>query len=331
MSSWMPWLRPTQIETDDLLRSRAPRAMWIAGGWAADELFGDPARLHPVAGFGSAAARLESIVWRPTRLAGISYVAALAAFLAAGMALSHAITRRSATARSIFSLAVMWTVVGGRSLRREARRLAQALERGDLEEARLVARSLVGRNPSELDATELCRAALESVAENTADAVVAPLLWGAVAGPPGAVLYRASNTLDAMVGYRDDRYEQFGWAAARLDDVLTWPAARLSALLAIALAPCVGGDSRGGWEIWRRDGDAHPSPNAGQAEATFAGVLGVTLGGTNRYGDRVEQRPLMGTGGAPDTDDVLRACKLSGLIGAATAGLCFVVALRGRR
>ena len=136
---------------------------------------------------------------------------------------------------------VTWAALGGRSLAGEARRLARRVEAGDLDGAREVLPSLCGRDPAGLDAQGLSRAAVESVAENTADAVVGALVWGAVAGPAGVAAYRAANTLDAMVGHRSERYASFGWAAARLDDVLSWPGARLGALLAALLAPLVGG------------------------------------------------------------------------------------------
>src|SRR5207237_465133 len=124
--------------------------------------------------------------------------------------------------------AVVWAALGGRSLERAALALAATVGSGDLAGARALLPTLAGRDPAALGATELCRAGIESVAENTADAVTGPLLWGAVAGPAGVAVYRAANTLDAMVGHRNERYEHFGWAAARLDDVLTWPAARLA-------------------------------------------------------------------------------------------------------
>ncbi len=189
----------------------------------------------------------------------------------------------------------------------------------------------MGRDPSQLDGPELCRGAVESVAENTADAVVGPLVWGAVAGPAAVVAYRAANTLDAMVGHRSDRYERFGWSAARLDDVLTWPAARLAALLTVAVAPLAGADARGAWRTLRRDGPRHPSPNAGRLEAAFAGALGVRLGGRNRYGDRIEDRPPLGDGSPPNVDAVRAAARLSQLVGAGAAGLCILVAWRLHR
>jgi adenosylcobinamide-phosphate synthase len=164
------------------------------------------------------------------------------------------------------------------------------------------------------------------VAENTADAVVGPLLWGALAGPAGVAAYRAANTLDAMVGHRSARHARFGWAAARLDDALTWPAARLAAGLAVVLAPAAGGDPGRAWRTLRRDGAAHPSPNAGRLEAAFAGALGVRLGGRNRYPWQVEDRPPLGDGPAPDPDAVARAVRLSRAVGLVAAALATTAA-----
>jgi adenosylcobinamide-phosphate synthase len=235
---------------------------------------------------------------------------------------------RRPVARMLLTGLVTWSALGGRSLAEAGRRLAGAVRDGDLEAARRLAPTLVGRDPSGLEGPELCRAAVESVAENTADAVVGPLLWGALAGPVGVAAYRAANTLDAMVGHHSARYERFGWAAARLDDLLTWPAARLGAGLTCVLAPLVGGEAGRAWRTLRRDGDVHPSPNAGRMEAAFAGALGVRLGGTNRYGDRVEQRPALGGGPAPGPDDVDRAVWLSLLVGSVAAVLAVLL---GRR
>jgi adenosylcobinamide-phosphate synthase len=248
-------------------------------------------------------------------------VTALAAALDAAL-------RDRPRARLGYAALVTWVVLGARSLTREAHRLADAVAQDDFPAARRVAPALVGRDPSGLDGPELCRAAVESVAENTADAVVGPLLWGAVAGPAGAVAYRAVNTLDAIVGHKSARYERFGWAAARLDDLLTWPAARLGATLTAALAPFVGGDPWGAWRIFLRDGHLHPSPNAGRLEAAFAGALGVRLGGRNRYGDRVEDRPVLGDGPRPDAEAVRQAVRLSQLVGAAAMVLCALLAWR---
>jgi adenosylcobinamide-phosphate synthase len=166
------------------------------------------------------------------------------------------------------------------------------------------------------------------VAENTADAVLAPLLWFALGGAPAAAAYRAANTLDAMVGHRSERYLRFGWAAARLDDLLNWPVARAGAVLAAALAPLVGGSSRRAWRTVRRDGRSHPSPNAGRMEAAFAGALDLLLGGVNRYGDRVERRPTLGAGTAPTPADVRRALWLARAVSHVGALLAAAVTAR---
>src|SRR5207248_527211 len=159
--------------------------------------------------------------------------------------------------------------------------------------------ALCGRDPAGLAVAGLARAAIESVAENTCDAAVAPLLWGAAFGLPGLLGYRAVNTLDAMVGHRDARYARFGWACARLDDAANLLPARITALLAATLAAAAGGSPRRALRVLRRDGSAHPSPNAGRCEAAFAGALGVRLGGTNVYAGVAERRGLLGDGGAP--------------------------------
>jgi adenosylcobinamide-phosphate synthase len=202
-------------------------------------------------------------------------------------------------------------VLGGTSLGHAAETMRTQLDADDLVAARAALPALAGRDPSRLDGGELARATVESVAENTSDAAVAPLLWGAVAGLPGLLAYRAVNTLDAMVGHRSRRYERFGWASARLDDVANWLPARLTAALTVACAPVVGGSAGDAFRIWQRDGAAHPSPNAGRCEAAMAGALGVRLGGRNRYGDRVEDRPHLGDGRLPRTADIPRAVRLS--------------------
>jgi adenosylcobinamide-phosphate synthase len=303
------------------------RAGLLAGA-VADGVVRDPRHWHPVAGFGSVAAALERLWWRPSRAAGVAYATVLVGGVAVTVAGADRSLARRPVARMLLVAVVTWSALGGRSLAEAGRLLAGAVRDGDLAAARRLAPILVGRDPSGLDGPELCRAALESVAENTADAVLGPLLWGALAGPAGVAAYRAANTLDAMVGHHSARYEQFGWAAARLDDTLTWPAARLGAGLTCLLAPVVGGEAGRAWRTLRRDGGAHPSPNAGRMEAAFAGALGVRLGGTNRYGDRVEQRPALGGGPPPGPDDVDRAVRLSMLVGSAAAVLA---ALVGRR
>ena len=163
--------------------------------------------------------------------------------------------------------------------------MAKALRQGDVPAARRRLNHLCGRDPERLDEPELARATVESVAENTSDAVVAPLFWGAVAGVPGLLGYRAANTLDAMVGHRNRATRRFGTASARLDDLLNLAPSRLTALLTIAVAPTVSGSRAEARRVWRRDRDDHPSPNAGQCESAMAGALGVRLGGPTSTSD----------------------------------------------
>ncbi len=304
------------------LRSSWPSAAGLAGGIGLDALLGDPRRGHPVAAFGSVAARTEKVLHRDSRAAGVAY----AALLSGGTSLAGALAAgriRNPAARAALTAAVTWSVVGGTTLRREALAMHDLLERGDLEGARERLSHLCGRDPIGLDAAALARATVESVAENTSDAVVGPLLWGAVAGVPGLVGYRAVNTLDAMVGHRSERYERFGWASARLDDVVNLAPARLTAALATVLAPLVGGRPAEARRVWQRDGNKHPSPNAGPVEAAFAGALGRTLGGRLAYARRVEDRPLLGNGPAPTIADIPRAARLSSAVGL-TAGVLAV-------
>lgn len=302
----------------------------LALGFLADQLLGDPRRGHPVAGFGQLAARLERRTYGDSRARGVAHVGLLVGAAAGlGVALDRA-TRDRPALRLLVVTAATWTVLGGRSLQREAQTIAAQLGRDDLAAARTQIRNLVGRDPSRLDAAEIARACVESVAENTSDAVVAPLFWGAVAGLPGLLGYRAVNTLDAMVGHRSPRYLRFGWAAARLDDVANWVPARLCGLLTLLVAPAVCGSAAGGWSAWRRDAGRHPSPNAGVVEAAFAGVLGVQLGGTNVYEGVAEDRGTLGGTRPVTAVDIAPAARLSLLVSAASAVLAAVVALKSR-
>jgi adenosylcobinamide-phosphate synthase len=308
-----------------------PRAAWpvatgLAAGLVADAVLADPRRGHPVAGFGAVAAALERPAYRDSRIAGAGYAAVLTAGAAALGLLAERAAPRPA-AHALTAALGTWTVVGGTSLRREALQLGRRLEAGDVAAARTRLPALCGRDPSALDAAGLARATVESVAENTSDAVVGPLVWGALAGVPGLLAYRAVNTLDAMVGHRSPRYARFGWAAARADDAANLLPSRVTAALAVALAPLVGGRPRDGLRVWRRDGRRHPSPNAGPVEAAFAGALGRTLGGRLSYGGRVEDRPLQGDGPAPAVADVARATRLSAAVSAGAGVLAVAVRL----
>jgi adenosylcobinamide-phosphate synthase len=221
------------------LMSRRPLAVGLAAGVALDALLGDPRRGHPVAAFGRAATALEARDYADSRLRGAGHAAACVLAVAAPAALLQRRTRGRPTSEAAAVALAVWAVTGARSLHNEAERALLALASHDLPAARRVLPSLCGRDPAGLDAPQLARAVIESVAENTSDAVVAPLLWGAVAGLPGLAAYRAINTLDAMVGYRSPRYLRFGWASARLDDVANWIPARVTAALTIACAAVV--------------------------------------------------------------------------------------------
>ncbi|MFE2325911.1 CobD/CbiB family cobalamin biosynthesis protein, partial [Streptomyces sp. NPDC059385] len=236
---------------------------------------------------------------------------------------ARAVRSRPAAARIALTAAATWAVVGGTSLGREARAIGGALAAGDAEVARERLPHLCGRDPQALDEQQMARAVVESVAENTSDAVVGALVWGAVAGVPGLLFFRAVNTLDAMVGHKSPRYLRYGWASARLDDLAGWPGSRLTALAAVAAGP----DRRGAVRAWRADAAEHPSPNAGPVEASFAGALGVRLGGTLSYGGRVEHRAVLnGEHGRPvEVSDIERAVRLSRRVTWLALGACVAV------
>ncbi|MBV9594562.1 MAG: cobalamin biosynthesis protein [Actinobacteria bacterium] len=333
------------VRRDRGVRRGTALALGLLAGVAADHLIPDPRRGHPVAAFGAVAAGAERLLWRDDRVRGAAYTA----LLVGGAALFGRMVERVAGAAGGGGTEVLavtvgtWAVLGSRSLRVEAETIGTQLLAGDIDAVRARLPHLVGRDPSDLGPDEIARAVVESVAENTADATVAPLLWGAVAGLPGLLAYRAANTLDAMVGHHSARYENFGWASAKLDDVLNLAPARLTALLTVAVAPVIGGRPVDALRIARRDGRRHPSPNAGWCEAAFAGALGLRLGGRNVYGSRVEERPSLGDGQPPAARDINRATRLSttvtfaaagvaaGLVAAAVAAMRAVVARDGRR
>lgn len=317
-----------------LVRSAGPtagrlgaRAVGAAVGILADRVLGEPPvpdGLHPVALFGALATATEDRLYADDQVRGAVH-AALNALVATGVG------------RVVGSpAAAAYLATSGKALHGAALDVGDALVQGRLDAARERLPHLVGRDPSGLDEGEIARAVVESVAENTTDAVVAPALWTVAAGAPGAFLHRAGDTLDSMVGYHDDRYARFGTAAARLDDALAWVPARATAGLVALVRPR---QARAVWRAVREDAPAHPSPNAGVAEAAFAAALGVRLGGTNRYGDVVEERPTLGDGRPVGAADIGAAVALSrqvswalaGLLGASGAVLTLGARLRGGR
>lgn len=295
--------------------SRRSRVAGILLGHLADRIFGDPRRGHPVAGFGWCADTLERLTYRDSRAVGVVHTVALVGATFYGGTLL--VRGRGWLTATLLTAAATWVSLGGSSLAHTGERLADLLNDERVEDARELLPSLCGRDPAVLDADGLVRAALESVAENTSDAHVAPVLWAAVGGVPGVLAYRAINTLDAMIGNRSPRYLRFGWAAARLDDVANFAAARVTGALVVLCAPIVGGSPAAAARAWRRDSARHPSPNAGVVEAAFAGALGVRLGGPTQYRHELEIRPTLGDGRAPDIDDLRRGVRLSRVVQAA--------------
>ena len=289
-----------------------PVAIGLFLGWAADRALGDPRRGHPVALFGTWAGWVETRTHRDSRAAGVLTEALV---LAPPLALGVAATRLPGPARALATAALTWAALGGTSRGREGLAVHDLLASDDLPGARTRVRNLVGRVTDDLTADEVARAAVESVAENTSDAVVGTLVWGAALGPLGVVLHRTANTLDAMHGHRTARYTRFGWAAARLDDLLGWVPARATVLATAAASPLRAG------EVVRtavRDGRDHPSPNAGPVEAGFAAALGLRLGGRTVYASGAEDRVVMGSGPAPTVADLPRAVLLARRVGVVT-------------
>jgi adenosylcobinamide-phosphate synthase len=279
------------------VRALRRRALGVALGLVLDQVLPEPpTSWHPVAAFGHVMTTVEHALWADSRRAG-------AAYATTGVVLG------ALTGRCVGRLPV---VLGGCVAGSELRRVATVVERrllaGDLEGARAALPALVGRDPRDLDASGISAAVIESLAENAVDAVVAPVCWALLGGSTGAAAYRAVNTMDAMVGHRHRRYRRFGTVAARLDDVANWVPARVYAALVMLARPLA---AHRVVRTIRRDAPAHPSPNAGVAEAAMAAVLGVELGGPLRYGAQRQQRPCLGQGPRPAPGDIATAIAVS--------------------
>jgi adenosylcobinamide-phosphate synthase len=210
----------------------------------------------------------------------------------------------------VVEVALLSTALAARSLEEQARRAEDGIAI-NLEEGREAVSHMVGRDAGELDEDGVIRAAVESVAENANDGVIAPLFYGMIGGAPLALAYKMVNTLDSMIGYRDEQYLYFGWIAARLDDAAGLIPARMTALSAAVLSPLVAGSRSDVLAAWRRDAGLHESPNAGVCESAYAGALGVRLGGTNFYSGLPVSKPVMGHDcRRPERDDISRAARL---------------------
>ncbi|TRO77837.1 adenosylcobinamide-phosphate synthase CbiB [Trichloromonas acetexigens] len=281
-----------------------PLEFQIILAMAMDAVIGDPRWLpHPVRGIGRAATALEKPVRRliaSETLAGL--VATLIVIASTALIcwfLIMVMTEVSPWLGEAMSIVILYFGFAARDLSRHALHVKYALETDDLDLARRQVAMLVGRDTEELDHAEVSRAAVESVAENTVDAVTAPLLFALIGGPVGTMVYKAINTLDSMFGYKNDRYVHFGYFAAKIDDLANYIPARITALLTPVAATLLGFDARGSWLIFRRDRHNHPSPNGGQIEAAMAGALNVRLGGENSYFGQPSFRPYMGDNNRP--------------------------------
>jgi adenosylcobinamide-phosphate synthase len=312
-------------------------AVSLALGFLADQVVGDPPRWpHPVRGLGRLVEVLEPRLrsrfpdtpagrrWAGRALVGITVGAA-----AGGAAATLTAARRvSPLLGGLAEVVLTAQALAAKDLREESMAVHAALAAGDLAEARWRVSRIVGRDTAALDEAGVARAAVETVAENTSDGVIAPLTYLALGGPAAAWAYKAVNTCDSMVGYRTGRYADFGRAAARLDDLVNWLPARLSGLLLVGAAGLTGLDARGAWRIWRRDRRRHASPNAGQPEAACAGALGVQLGGDASYFGEVHAKPTLGDDGRPvGAADIERANRL--MLAASWLGLAVALAVTG--
>lgn len=201
---------------------------------------------------------------------------------------------------------MVWSCLGIRSMLKHAEAVLDALRSGDLGRAKAAVARIVGRDVSELDESGVCRACLESVAESLGDGVMGPLFFAGLGGGPLALVYRAANTLDSMLGHRDEHYRELGWASARTDDLLSWLPARKAALFAILGAAYLKLDFRAAWRVPRRDARKQPSPNSGWPEGAFAGALGVRLGGPLSYRGRAVDKPFLGEAKHPLTEALCR-------------------------
>lgn len=292
----------------------AEQGLWtssavILGLWGAalalDLLLGEPRRAHPLVAFGRLATALEHRVNQGAqrRLKG-----AMALWVLVGPLLLIAVGVQwycPSGWREVIGVLVLWSALSWRGLVAHAWPIARALEAGDLPLAQHRVGMIVSRKADVLDAQGVATAATESVLENGADAIFASLFWFAVAGLPGVVLHRAVNTLDAMWGYRSERFHQFGYAAARLDDLLNWLPARLTAL-SYALV----GHTKTAWHCWHAQAAQWDSPNAGPVMAAGAGALRVALGGPALYPDGVHERPPLGQGAAASAQSIDQAVAL---------------------
>ena len=291
----------------------------LAVGFLLDCLLGDPRWLpHPVRAIGGLIAGLEKLLRRPAASpAGQLAAGALLWCLVAGasfavpLALVWAAGSVSPWLRFALESVMIYQLLAARDLVRESMRVHDRLAAGDLPGARQALSMIVGRDTDQLDEGKNTCAAVETVAENASDGVIAPLLFAAVGGPALGFLYKAVNTMDSMLGYRNEKYLYFGRVSARMDDAFNFLPARISALAMVLAAFLLRMDARGAWSIWRRDRKNHKSPNSAQTESACAGALGIRLGGPSRYFGQLVEKPYLGDDRRPPCrEDIPRAGRL---------------------
>lgn len=275
----------------------------LVAGVALDLLLGEPRRWHPLVGFGRLAQAIEHRLNR----GALRFPRGLLAWILAVLPLTALACLATAYASLWLHALLLYACIGLRSLRDHTMPIVAALRAGDLATARTRTSWIVSRDTHEAQEADLAKAGAESLLENGNDAVFGTLFWFLVAGGPGAVLYRLANTLDAMWGYRSERFNLFGRSAARIDDALNYVPARLTALSYVLLA---GSGRARAWQCWRTQAPAWSSPNAGPVMASGAGALGVSLGGAAVYDGQLEQRPPLGAGPTAGAEDIVRAWRL---------------------
>lgn len=303
-------------------------AVLVSTALVLDWLLGEARRWHPLVGFGRLASaiekRLNTGMARKGRGVLAWLIAVMPVVVVTGVLLSM-VTAASSWLGACLHAVLLYVCIGLRSLRDHALPIADALDGQDLPLARELTSRIVSRDTAEAQSADLAKAGVESLLENGNDAVFGTLFWFIVAGAPGAVLFRLANTLDAMWGYRNERFHAFGWAAARIDDVLNWVPARLTALSYALL-----GKTRSAWLCWQNQAPAWSSPNAGPVMAAGAGALEVALGGAACYDGVIEVRPPLGKGKQATAEDIRRAWQLvmrSALLWVAALAVVAVVAL----
>ena len=279
-----------------------------------DLLLGDPQWLpHPVRLMGRGITALESLLRRifPSTPRGVLAAVLPAAAFAAGWGLLRLAGLVHPALAFVLEVFLCYQCLAARDLQRESMAVYAQLEKQDLPAARKAVSRIVGRDTDTLTEEGVTKAAVETIAENASDGEIAPLFWMALGGAPLALCYKAVNTMDSMVGYRNEKYRYFGTAAAKLDDLANWLPARLSALLLLCLAPLAGLNGKGAWWIWRRDRRKHASPNSAQTEAAMAGILGVQLAGDAYYFGELHKKPTLGDDLRPiEPVDIPRANRL---------------------